>query len=373
MALRIVVAPDSFKGTLSAKHAARAIALGIRAADDSHVVVERPIADGGEGTIDALLDFGAEAHEITVRGALGVEVPARWASLGGTAYVEAAQGAGAHHAPDPDGRTCLRATSRGVGELITAALDTGYSRMVLTTGGTAVSDGGAGMLGALGMRTIPEFGAFAGGGGLRDIRAVELAGLDPRLGDLSLRLALDVTNPLLGADGSAAAFAPQKGAGPHEVALLESGFAHWANFFDGGLETAHRNGAGASGGIGFAALAALGARPVGGAHVVLELLDFEEDVQRADLIVVGEGSLDRQSLAGKAPLVAAERAMKSGVPAVAIAGRVALDEAELAARGIRASWSLATLSGSVEAARSDPTRWLVEAGRQLVARLPSLL
>lgn len=371
MPLRIVVAPDSFKGTLSAVHAARAIAEGIRGADDAHVVIERPIADGGEGTIDALLASGAVAHELTVTGALGVDFRARWASSGHTAYIEAAQGAGAHHVAHPDSLTCLRASSRGVGELISAALDAGFRRIVLTTGGTAVSDGGAGMLGALGVRILPGAGAFLGGGGLRDIRSVELASLDPRLRDTDVRIALDVTNPLLGRDGSAAVFAPQKGAGPREVASLEAGLSRWVEFFDGGRGIARRPGAGASGGIGFAALAALGAHPVSGADVVLDLLDFESDLRDADLLVVGEGALDRQSLAGKAPMVAARRAMRSGVPAVAIAGRVALDDAELLAGGIRASWSLATIAGGVDAAQAEPGRWLVEAGRRLAASLPS--
>jgi len=373
VAFRIVVAPDSFKGTLSAVDAARAIAEGIRAADGANVVIERPIADGGEGTIDALLAFGAEAHELSVTGALGIDVPARWASAGGTAYIEAAQGAGAHHVAHPDSRTCLRASSRGVGELITAALDSGFRRIVLTTGGTAVSDGGAGMLGALGVQTRPEAGVYRGGGGLRDIRSVGFEGLDARLRDSDVHVALDVINPLLGENGSAVVFGPQKGAGVREVALLEAGLSHWADFFDGGHGVARRPGAGASGGIGFAALAAFGAQPVSGADVVLDLLDFESDIRDADLVVVGEGCLDSQSLAGKAPVVAARRAMSSGVAAVAIAGRVALGEAELLAGGIRATWSLATMAGSVEAAQAEPGRWLVEAGRRLAAHLPSLL
>lgn len=373
MPFRIVVAPDSFKGTLSAARAARAIADGIRTADDAHVVIERPIADGGEGTIDALQALGAVTHELSVTGALGADVPARWASEGDTAYIEAAQGAGAHHVSRPDSQTCLRATSRGVGELIAAALDAGFRRIVLTTGGTAVSDGGAGMLGALGVRSLPEYGAFRGGGGLRDIRGVELDRLDRRLRDTRVQVALDVTNPLLGKDGAAAVFAPQKGAGPREVALLEAGLSQWTEFFDGGGDAARRPGAGASGGIGFAALVALGAEPVSGADVVLDLLDFDAQLREADLVVVGEGALDRQSLAGKAPVVAAQRAMSKGVPAVAIAGRVALDEVELAARGIHASWSLTTMSRSVEAAKAEPTRWLTEAGRRLAVRLPALL
>ncbi|QNE35609.1 glycerate kinase [Leifsonia shinshuensis] len=372
MPSRIVVAPDSFKGSLTAAQAARAIAEGIRAEGGSHVVVERPIADGGEGTIDALVASGAQPHELVVPGALGADARARWASLAGTAYIEAAQGAGAHHVPDPGPRGCVRATSRGVGALISAALDAGYRDLVLTTGGTAVSDGGAGLLGALGLTAQPDGSLFSGGGALTDVRGVDVGALDPRLRDVRLRVALDVGNPLLGENGSAAVFAPQKGAGEREVALLEAGLAHWAGLFDGGRDAALLPGAGASGGIGFAALAVLGAQPVGGADVVLELMDFAADVRAADLVVVGEGSLDRQSLAGKAPVVAAGHAMSRGVPAVAIAGRVALDADELASRGIRASWSLAALSGSVDAAQAEPVRWLVEAGRRLAEWLPSL-
>ncbi|MEO7015774.1 MAG: glycerate kinase [Leifsonia sp.] len=373
MPIRILVAPDSFKGTVSAGGAARAIANGIRAGNASHVVVERPIADGGEGTIDALVALGAESHPLTLTGALGGDASARWASLGETAYIEAAQGAGAHQVLTPDPKSCLRATSRGVGTLMAAALDAGYRHLVLTTGGTAVTDGGAGMLGALGLKTVPASTVFAGGGSLLDVNAVDIDGLDPRLREIRLDVALDVANPLLGPNGSAAVFAPQKGAGEIEVTLLEAGLANWAGLFDGGREDARCVGSGASGGIGFAALSVLGGRPISGAEVILGLMDFDEELGRTDLVVVGEGSLDRQSLDGKAPLVAAGRAMARGIPAVAIAGRVALDEVELAARGIHAAWSLTTLSGSIEAAHAEPLHWLAEAGRRLSAAIPSLL
>lgn len=367
------MAPDSFKGTLSAQDAARALADGLRTARPAHDVVELPIADGGEGTLHLLSTRGAELHPVRIRDALGADTVAFWASFGDTAYVEAAQGAGAHHVSTRDARSCLRATSRGVGMLILDAIETGYRHIVLSTGGTSVTDGGAGMLAALGMKITPGSAAFAGGGSLSSVSAVDITRLDPRLRETRIDVALDVTNPLLGPSGSAAVFAPQKGARQREVHLLEAGLSHWSSLFPGGLKSAACAGSGASGGIGFAALCVLRARPIPGAETLLRLLGFAAELERADLLVVGEGSLDTQSLAGKAPLVAAELARTRGVPVVAVAGRLDLSVAELNGRGVKAAWSLADMAGGIGAAQSEPKRWLVEAGVRISEALPSLL
>lgn len=371
--VRVLVAPDAFKSSLSATEAARHLAVGIATASADCTTVECPIADGGEGTIAVLERLGAHLHHTIVTGALGYPVPASWAAHNGTAYVEVAQGAGAHHVPIHAGETCLRATSTGVGELIAAALDAGHRKIILTTGGSAVSDGGAGMLQALGAEFSPPDAGSAGGGSLSRILGVDLSTLDPRLQEVDISVAIDVRNPLLGATGTAKTFAPQKGAGAREVELLEAGLTRWADLIDrSGHNAALEAGAGASGGIGFAAMTALGARRIDGAELVLDLMQIDILLDEADLVVTGEGSLDTQSLFGKAPLAIAARAAAHRIPTVVVAGRIELTPSELARHGIIASWSLVELAGSTAAALGDPGRWLQEAGRLLAARASKL-
>ncbi|MGO4856319.1 glycerate kinase [Arthrobacter sp. 2MCAF14] len=371
--IRALVAPDAFKSSLSAKEAARHLAVGMATAPADYTTVECPIADGGEGTIAVLEGLGAHIHRTIVTSALGHPVPASWAALDGTAYVEVAQGSGAHHVPTHTAQTCLAATSTGVGELIAAALDAGHRRIVLTTGGSAVSDGGAGMLHALGAEFSPDDSGSAGGGSLSRIRGVDLSTMDPRLQEADITVAVDVRNPLLGDAGSAKTFAPQKGAGAREVELLEAGLARWAHLIDGsGRDRAHEAGAGASGGIGFAAMTALSGRRVEGADLVLDLLGIDALLGEADVVVTGEGSLDTQSLFGKAPLALAARAAARRIPTVVVAGRVELTPSQLAGHGVIASWSLVELAGSTEAALDDPGRWLQEAGRLVATRASQL-
>ncbi|MEZ2390135.1 glycerate kinase [bacterium RCC_150] len=370
--IRVLVAPDAYKSSLPAAAAASHLATGLKSpGGPACEVLQCPIADGGEGTIAVLAGLGAVIRRTTVTGPLGEPVAASWASLNGTAYVEVAQGAGAHHVTVRNAETCLRASSAGVGQLLVAALDAGYRRIVLTTGGSSVSDGGAGMLAALGARFGPPNAALGGGGSLSRLGAVDLSGLDRRFHETDMVVAVDVDNPLLGADGAARTFAAQKGAGPEEIELLERGLAHWADLLvPAGLQKAGQPGAGASGGIGFAAQAVLGARRVSGADLVLDLLGVEELLANVDLVVTGEGSLDSQSLSGKAPLALARRAARRQIPVMTVAGRVELGPPELREHGIRASWSLVQLSGSTASALAEPGRWLEEAGRRIASCAP---
>lgn len=371
-AIRVLVAPDAFKSSITAADAARHLAAGL-SSDPRCRAVECPIADGGEGTLAVLARLGGRVHEATVTGPLGDPVQASWAALGDSAYVEVAQGAGAQHVPIRSPETCLRASSIGVGQLIAAALDDGYRRIILTTGGSAVSDGGTGMLAALGARFWPPDSGSSGGGSLGKVHKVEFAALDPRLRETEFLVAVDVANPLLGPEGAARVFASQKGAGPSEIGLLEAGLAHWAAQLEGGLRWAHEPGSGASGGIGFAAMAALAARRFSGAELVLDLLEIGDLLTDVDLVVTGEGSFDRQTLAGKAPLALAHRARARGIPVVAVAGRVELGEDTLEEHGILASWSLVQLAGSQESAMAGAGAWLQEAGRLVSAQLPKLI
>lgn len=360
-ARRVVVAPDKFKGSLTAGEAATAIAAGLRGAVAKVDVVLQPVADGGDGTLEALVRSGFRRTPCRARGPTGQPVDAVFGRRGGTALVELAEASGMRRLPggrlDPMG-----ATSHGAGELIRAALDAGCTDIVLGVGGSACTDGGMGMLQALGVRVLDAHGADVGRGGtaLAHVATVDLTGLDARLASVSLVLASDVDNPLLGPDGAAAGYGPQKGATAAQVATLETGMRRWVTAVAeasghvrpgaaaGAAETAAAAGAGAAGGVGFAACAVLGARRRPGIDLVLELLDFDTLVSGARLVITGEGTLDRQSLRGKAPMGVAAAAARHGVPTVAVVGRCAVSDAETRQAGIAAVYALSTIDRDVD-------------------------
>ncbi|WP_280330331.1 glycerate kinase [Nocardia wallacei] len=343
---RIVLAPDKFKGSLTAAGVADAVADGIRRVRPDADIRLVPVADGGEGTVDAAVRAGFDRVPVEVCGPTGAWVSAAFAHNGPVAVVEAAAACGL--ALLPDGVPApLTATSLGVGQLLRAALDLGCRTLVLGVGGSACTDGGAGLLAGLGADLLRADGrpADPGGGGLTDIAYLDLHGLDPRSHEVELVLASDVDHPLLGNSGAAAVFGPQKGAGAREISALEAGLTHWARLVAQrtGFDAAGRPGAGAGGGIGFAALAVLGARRAGGIEILLDVVDFDRHARGADLIVTGEGSLDAQTLHGKAPAGVAARAAAHGVPAVAVAGRQLLDDKQLRAAGFTAAYALTDL------------------------------
>ncbi|WP_433506672.1 glycerate kinase [Pseudonocardia halophobica] len=354
----VLVAPDKFKGTLTAAEAAAHLAAGLRAA--GREARELPVADGGEGTLEAALAAGFARVPVTVCGPTGKPVESAVAVRDGVAVVELAAASGL--ALLPDGPDPLGATSRGTGELVAAALDAGVDTIVLGVGGSACTDGGAGLLAALGARILDATGDPVpdGGAALTHAARLDLTALDPRLRSVELVLACDVDNPLLGPEGAAAVYGPQKGAGPPEVAALEAALRHWAGIVGDDGDAA---GAGAAGGVGFAALTVLGARRRPGIEVVLELVGFAEHLAGAALVVTGEGALDAQTLHGKAPAGVAAAARAAGVPVVAVCGRCEVSAAELTAAGIREAHALVDL---------DPERCLTEAGallRRIGARL----
>lgn len=327
--LRVLVAPDKFKGTLTGAEAATAMADGVRDALPDAVVTAVPFADGGEGTVEAVLTAGGEALVRTVPGPLGEPVRARLALQGTTAVVESAQACGLQLlAPTP--ATALAATSAGVGELLREALAAGATSVVVGLGGVACTDGGAGMASALGARLLDDRGRplSAGGGALADLASVDLGHLLEVVARASFVAATDVTNPLLGPDGAAAVYAPQKGAGPEEVARLEQGLERWADLVEGayGISTRELPGAGAAGGLGWALASLLGAEVRPGADLLMELLGLHDALEDADLVVTGEGKLDRQSTFGKGPVALAREAAGRGLPVLGIAG-VVEDEA----------------------------------------------
>jgi glycerate 2-kinase len=355
--VRVLIAPDKFKGTLSALEAARAMARGVKrtsAGWDTSVV---PLADGGEGTVRALVEaLGGEIVAARVHGALGAPVDGSFALLGPyRAAVEMSSGAGLAQVPD-ERLDALRASSRGAGELIAATLERGARELIVGVGGSASTDGGTGAARALGWRFLDRRGndLEPGGGSLGRLARIDGDDVDPRVGACSIVGACDVSNPLLGAAGAARVFAPQKGASAGEVEALEEGLALLADRIriDLGLEVASAWGAGAGGGMGAGLLAFFGAALEPGFDLVARTVDLEGRVARADLVVTGEGRLDVQSLRGKVPVGVAGIARAHRVPCVAIAGEVTLDADEARAAGFAATVSLVQSVGA-ERARSQ--------------------
>ncbi|MFI5588933.1 glycerate kinase [Amycolatopsis sp. NPDC051758] len=358
---RVVIAPDKFKGSLTAVEAAEAIALGVRDALPDAEIVTCPVADGGEGTLDVLEAAGARIVRLTVRGPLEEAVKARYAVLDGTAYIESARACGIEFV-EPSPETALGAHTWGVGELLADALMHGATRLVLTVGGTASTDGGAGMLSALGGGVLDAFGAPVGlgGGTLSRVASTELTPVRERLTGVSVAVATDVTNPLLGPDGAAAVFGPQKGAGPAEVTLLDEALGRWAHALQvgGAPDVSQVPGAGAGGGVAAGAIAGLGATVESGFDLIAGLTGVDQALDGADLVITGEGSLDEQSLNGKAPAGIAARARPRGVPLMALAGRIQLDEAGLASLGVIASSALVNHAESLDHARANAAELL---------------
>jgi glycerate kinase len=358
---RVVIAPDKFKGSLTAVEAAEAIALGVRDALPDAEIVTCPVADGGEGTLDVLEAAGARIVRLTVRGPLEEAVRASYAVLDGTAYIESARACGIEFV-EPSPETALGAHTWGVGELLADALVHGATRLVLTVGGTASTDGGAGMLSALGAGVLDAFGAPVGlgGGTLSRVASTELTPVRERLTGVSVAVATDVTNPLLGPDGAAAVFGPQKGAGPAEVTLLDEALGRWAHALQvgGAPDVTRVPGAGAGGGVAAGAIAGLGASVESGFDLIAGLTGVDQALDGADLVITGEGSLDEQSLNGKAPAGIAARARPRGVPLMVLAGRIQLDEAGLASLGVVASSALIEHAESLEHARANAAELL---------------
>ena len=355
--MKIVVAPDKFKGSLPAAEVADAIAAGLRAELPGAEVVTIPVADGGDGTIDAAVAAGFERVPVTVDGPTGEPVRASYARRGEVAVVELASACGLMRLPGGR-REPLTASSFGAGQALAAALAAGARRIIFGVGGSASTDGGAGLLQALGARVLDTRGEplARGAAALRDVTALDLAGLHPALRGASVILATNVVNPLTGPDGAAEVYGPQKGATPDQVRELDRGLRRWAAVVAAatGNDRSQAPGAGAAGGVGFAALAVLGAERRLGIDVILDLLNFDAALDGTDLVITGEGSLDTQTLAGKAPVGVAQAAARRGIPVVAVAGRSTLIEDELTRAGIGAVYTLSDLE-------SDPARSSAEA------------
>lgn len=376
--LRVVVAPDKFKGSLTAAQAAVAVERGFARVPNFADEVRRiPMADGGEGTVDVFVEAGAQPRSQIVSGPLGDRVRATFALAdAGTAIVEMA-GASGLLLLDERERDPLRASTRGTGELIRAALDAGAARIVLGIGGSATNDAGAGMLVALGARLLDDRGAElpAGAAALARLAAIDMRGIDPRIAHTTIDVACDVDSPLTGPHGSTYVFAAQKGATVEQIPQLEAALAHFADVSARVLGTDHRAvpGTGAAGGLGFALLAHLGARLRPGVEIIAEVRGLDAALADADLCITGEGRIDEQTLRGKTVVGVARRASRARVPIIAFAGSVdTAVEAELAQCGVGAAIPIVNAPMTPATAVADAPR-LLESAAARVARLLAVL
>lgn len=374
MSLNILIAPAGFKESLSVLDVTEAIAEGVRAVLPDAQILKAPLVDGGEGFTEALVQAtGGTLHSVTVTGPVGQPVAAHVGFLGNaptrTAVLEMAAAAGLRLVPRDQRNPCLT-TSRGVGELILAALDAGAERILLGCGDSGINDGGAGMAQALGARLLDEHGRDIGPGGaeLARLRRIDLAGLDPRLARVRIDAAVNWHNALLGPRGVARVFAPQKGATPAQVTLLEAALEHYAAVIqrDLGSAVADQAGSGASGGLGAGLCALLGARLHPRYDIVMQYLQLDDLMARADLVLTAEGSLDEQTPYGKIPAEVARRAKQYGLPVIALAGTLGKGAAKNLEHGIDAYVSILQRPCSLEEAIAKAGRLLVKATEEVI-------
>lgn len=355
--MRILIAPDKFKGTLTAPEAAAAMAEGALRVYPDAVVTTLPIADGGEGTVDAALAAGFTERLNAVVGPIVKPVGAAWGYHPETsvAVIESAQASG-YLLSEPTVENSLRAHSYGCGQLISAALEAGATEIIIGLGGSAMTDAGTGALRALGLKLVDAFGNLVplGGGSLMDVVAVDASELDARLANVRLRMAVDVDNPLYGLNGAAHVFAPQKGADAHAVEQLDAGLrnlaavVHEATGID--MDMA---GAGAAGGFPSMFMAYANATIERGFDLVAAMINLDSALAETDLVITGEGSLDEQSLSGKGPLGVADAAHARGLPVVVVAGRITVTAEQLAQHGVVSAVSATDVAGSPAAALAD--------------------
>jgi glycerate kinase len=365
--VNIILAPDSFKGSLTSLEAARCLRQGLLRVFPDAQVTDIPVADGGEGTVAALLHaVGGEARETVVKGPLGRPVAARWGLLAGgeTAVIEMAAASGLPLVPEPQ-RDPRVTTTWGTGELVRAALAAGVRKIILGLGGSATNDGGSGLIRALGAKFVDGRGQELplGGQALADLAAIDLADLDPRLQAVEILVASDVDNPLCGPQGATAVFGPQKGATPAMVVELDRALAHYARVAKDatGKDAAQLPGAGAAGGLGAGLLFFTPAVLRPGIGIVLETAGFEAHLAGADLVITGEGRTDSQTIRGKVPMGVARLARQYGVPVVCISGGLGAGAELLYEEGVEGLVSCAPGPLSLEEALSQAGRHLTEA------------
>jgi glycerate kinase len=366
----VLIAPDKFKGSLPAAGVVESVAHGLVDVRPEIEIIGVPVADGGDGTLAAALRHGFTLVPVPAAGPTGRVGRTGYARRGAVAVVELAAVCGLGRLPDGVPAP-LTATSRGVGEVVAAAARAGCRSIVLGVGGSASTDGGAGLIRGLGGRLLDRAGHEVpdGGAGLASIASLDLTAVRELLRGVRLVLASDVDNPLVGPNGAAVGYGPQKGATQRQVQQLDDALAHWADVVAASTGQDHRHaaGAGAAGGVGFAALALLGASRRPGIDVVLGLVGFGEHLARADLVITGEGALDEQTLRGKAPAGVTRAARTAGVPVVAVCGRRELSLTRLREHGIVACYALTDLEPDLGRCLDQAPALLRQVGRRVAA------
>ncbi len=370
--MNIVIAPDSFKGSLNALAVATALEQGVRRVDPLIRTNLVPMADGGEGTVAALVKaVGGKVIAQRVTGPLGEPVDGYFGLLGDgeTGVIEMAAASGLPLLPK-ERRNPLFTTTYGTGELIKAALDHGARRLIIGIGGSATNDGGAGMAAALGIKLLDSSGKDIpfGGGSLHRLQLIDVSGLDSRIAATDIRVACDVSNPLCGPNGASAVYGPQKGATPEMVELLDKNLEYYAELVarTTGKQVKNSPGAGAAGGLGAGLVAFLGAHLQPGVEIVLHAAKMEELIRDADLVITGEGQTDRQTLYGKAPAGVAGVAQKYDVPVVCISGSLAGGAEELYNRGFAGLFSITDGPMSLDQAMNQAPQLLERAAESVV-------
>lgn len=357
--MKIVIAPDSYKESLTAMEVATAIENGFKQVlPDAHYI-KLPMADGGEGTVQSLVDAtNGSIVTTTVTAPLGEQVEAFYGLMGDgkTAIIEMAAASGLHLVP-PEQRNPMNTTSYGTGELIKTVLDQGVEHIIIGIGGSATNDGGLGMAQALGIQLLDSDGnpLGFGGGELSKLASIDLTLLDPRLAHIKLEVACDVDNPLCGVQGASHVFGPQKGATPEMVAQLDANLAHYANIIKTqlGRDVKEMPGAGAAGGLGAALVGLLGASLRPGIEIVMDAVNLSDVVKDADLVITGEGRIDSQTIHGKTPIGVARTAKLFSVPVIGTAGCLSADCAVVHPHGIDAVFSVVPRSVDLPTALAE--------------------
>jgi len=369
--MKIVVAPDSYKGSLTAKEACAAIKKGVLKAVPDAEIITIPMSDGGEGTTRSLVDsLGGEMIQCSVMNPLGEAVTAEYAILSdNTAVIEMAQASGLTLI-GKERRDPMKTTTYGTGEMIKDALDRGCRNFILGIGGSATNDGGAGMAQALGFGLLDRDGRQVpfGGGGLGEIRRIDISAADPRIRESRFLVACDVDNPLCGENGASNVFGPQKGATPEMIGILDKNLCHFADIIerDMGVSVKDVPGAGAAGGLGAGMLAFLSASLRKGVDIVIDAVGLKPSLQGADLVITGEGSCDFQTVKGKTPCGVAKAAQQLGVPAVIIAGQVGTGAEALYEHGVVGIFTLVNGPVSLDHAMENAGSLLEDAAARTI-------
>lgn len=371
-AMKIVIAPQTYKGSISALDVARAMSEGVKrvVADAETVLV--PVADGGDGTLETLVETSnGEVHHIEVTGPLGERRAAQWGAMGDglTAVIEMARTSGLALVP-ADRRNPLTTTTYGLGEAMRSALDAGFRRFIIGIGGSATNDAGAGMAQALGVRLLDAAGDELpyGGAALANLNAIDMSGLDSRIGECEILVACDVNNPLTGPTGASAIYGPQKGATPQMVAQLDAVLSHFARIVkrDIGVDIDETPGSGAAGGLGGGLIAFTNAHLRAGVDIVLGTVRLDDYLPGADLVITGEGSTDHSTIYNKAPVGVAEHAKRFGIPVVDISGSLGLGYRDVHKHGIDAAAAITLGPMTLEDASARAAELIADATEEMM-------